>query len=112
MLLKHLYMVHEMTMLQQPIGDGATASASREDRGVLIGELQDRVKHTFRQIHKREYQDISVEAACNGYRHHVVMFDHCQPILKELVCNRFAPVLRPNPVLEETVWQETSDEGE
>lgn len=111
-LLKHLFLVYEMTMLKQPIGDEKTSGVSHKERGILVGEMQNRVKHTFQQIHKRDYQDPTVDAGTEGYLHHVMMFDHYQPILKELVCNRFVPAPKPNPVKEESVWLGTSDEEE
>ncbi|GKZ57414.1 hypothetical protein AnigIFM60653_001747 [Aspergillus niger] len=109
MLLKHLYMIYEMTDLDQPIGDESRSFPADEKRCELLQEVSEYLRDLYHNIHGVDYIDFSGQSVSMRTQGHAAIWDHCQPDFKKIVCYQWRDPEK-KPVQEEEVWEHTTDE--
>lgn len=124
--LKQLYELHEISELRQCIGRGkdmtalpssdaapnpiqSIAQAGSDERGALRETIGKRLELVFERIHERPAELVSAYSLSEGSRGFVVIWDHWQPCLKEIVCGRrpLDPTLRPS-FEKQYLWDDSS----
>lgn len=107
MTLKQLYTVYDVAGLQQDIGD--ENAAAQYDRHYLPEEIWEQIQRVYPHLYNVEAYYLGNYSLEYGYPGHVVLFDHFQEDLNELVCGQLAGASKPDPATE-PIWQDTSDE--
>ncbi len=126
--LKQLYQVYEMSILTQSIGREEVVPAprnpdaelyspraineGRSEKRITLGDsIWQHLESTYQRIHQRDAEHVSAYSLYQGSMGFIVMWDHWQACLMEIVCLR-----RPNkpslrPAFEKRyIWDDSSDE--
>ena len=128
MTLKQLYHLCEMSKLTQSIGREEMVPAPQypdakpdsvhainhgrsEERDALDRRIWEHIEHTYLRIHNQDAEYPWIHTYYEGYLWFIVMWDHWQPSLKEMVCRRRPtdPSLRPS-FEKQYLWDDSSDE--
>lgn len=126
MTLKQLYQLHEISKLTQSIGreevvpapqfpDAEPNSIHANNRGKEHEALSERIwqhiEHIYQRIHNRDAELVWVHSLYEGSYGFIVMWDHWQPSLREVVCGRRSIDSSPRPSFEKQyLWDDSSDE--
>lgn len=133
MTLKQLYRLYEMTKLTQSIGQGEESIAPpifldqppdsvhsintdrSEKRIALSGEVWEQIQKISQRFFHQDAQDPIAYAKHEGFMWFVVLWDHWQESLKDLVCRQSttSPEFKPSPATErQYLWDDSSDNGQ
>lgn len=131
MTLKQLYRLHEMTRLTQSIGQGEEPipppmfsdqppdsvhfinTGQSKERLALSDTVWQQIQHISQRIFHQDAQDPSVYAKHEGFMWFVVLWDHWQESLKDLVCHQSttSAALKPSAAFEKQyLWDDSSDD--
>lgn len=129
MTLQQLYYLFELTKLTQSIGHEeypysppaafpkpppASMDAVNNDKSdkriALEATVRQQIHYMSQRFFQRDIMDVSIYAASEGFLWFVVLWDHWQPSLKEIVCHLPRDAIKPSP--EETkqyLWDDNFD---
>ena len=128
MTLKQLYLLYEMSKLTQSIGREEVVPAPRfpdaepnlihainqgrsKEHEALSETIWQHIEHVYQRIHNRDAELIWAHSLYEGSLGFIVMWDHWQPSLKQVVCGRRSIDPSPWPSFEEQyLWDDSSDE--
>lgn len=128
MTLKQLYHLCEMSKLTQSVGREEVVPAPRhpdvppdsvhainsgrsEKRVTLEKRTWEHIEHTYQRVHHREAEDPWIHTKHEGYLWFIVMWDHWQACLREVVCGRRPMDPSPDASFEKQyLWDNSSDE--
>ena len=128
MTMKQLYQLYEMSTLTQSIGREEVVPAPRfpdadpnsihainkgrsQERVALSEKIWQRIEHTYQRIYHRDAELVWVHTLYEGAWGFIVMWDHWQSSLKEVVCGRRSIDPSPRPSFEKQyLWNDSSDE--
>ncbi|KAJ5587658.1 uncharacterized protein N7459_003423 [Penicillium hispanicum] len=126
--LKQLYQLYEMCELLQNIGrdevlpslqntgaaptSGVMLTLQRpKARKTVQSQIWKRLQHVSKRVRNEHAEDVTLYAKEDGFLFFVVIWDHWQPTLKEMVCGRQLTDPSPDVELEKTyLWDDSSDE--
>lgn len=126
--LKQLYQVYEMSILTQSIGREEVVPAprypdaepyspraineGRSEKRIALGECICRhLLSTYQRIHKEDAQLVGAYSLYEGSLGFIVMWDHWQSSLMEIVCRRRPKDRSSRPDFEKRyLWDDSSDE--
>lgn len=124
---QELYYLHEMTKLTQSIGreervpppmfpheppDSVHSinSGRSEKRITLERRIWQQIQYNSVRFFERDAQDPSVYAKHEGFLWFVVMWDHWQPSLENMVCHQSVSPIKPSQaVREKYLWNKSWD---
>ena len=125
---QELYYLREMTKLTQRIGREEIVpppifphEPSDSVHSINSGQSEKRIaleRRVWQQIQRnswdfleRDAQDPSSYAKHEGFLWFVVLWDHWQPSLKDMVCHQSVSLMKPSPaVTEQYLWNNGFDE--
>lgn len=125
---QELYYLHEMTKLTQNIGreevipppifpheppDSVHSinSGQSEERIALERSIWQQIQNNSMRFFDRDAQDPSPYAKHEGFLWFVVLWDHWQPSLKDMVCHQsVSSVKLSQAVKEQFLWNDSPDE--
>lgn len=131
MTLKQLYYLHEMTKLTQSIGQGEepvsppmfpgeppgtvhSINSSQSEKRIALGDkIWQQIQYLSQRFYHEDAHYTCVYAKHEGFMWFVVLWDHWQASLKDLVCHRVttSATLKPSPALEKQyIWDDSSDD--
>lgn len=110
---QELYYLREMTKLTQSIGREESVpppmfpdepsdsvhsinSGQSEKRIALEQRVWQQIQRNSRRFFERDSQDPSVFAKHEGFLWFVVLWDHWQPSLKDMVCHESVSLIKPS----------------
>ena len=124
---QQLYHLREMTKLTQSIGHEedippppfpnespdsfhAINPGQSDKRIALEDKVRERIQYISQRFFQRDATDASVYAKHEGFLFFVVVWDHWQPSLKDLVCHLSRSAIRPNPEeVRRYLWDDSFD---
>ena len=125
---QELYYLREMANLTQSIGREEdvpppmfpdqppdsfhSINQGRSEKRIALEEkIWEQVQRNSRQFFDRDAQDTSIYAKHEGFLCFVVMWDHWQPSLKDIVCHQSVSTIRLSPeVVSQYLWNDGLDE--
>ena len=124
---QQLYYLHEMTKLTQSIGHEEELTPSQfpnqppdsyhaintgqsDKRIALENKAWERIQYVSQRFFQRDATDASVYAKHEGFLFFVVIWDHWQPSLKDVVCHLSRSTVRLGPEDErKCLWDDNFD---
>jgi hypothetical protein len=125
---QELYYLREMANLTQSIGREEdvpppmfpdqppdsfhSINQGRSEKRIALEEkIWEQVQRNSRRFFDRDAQDTSIYAKHEGFLCFVVMWDHWQPSLKDIVCHQSVSTIRLSPeVVSQYLWNDGLDE--
>ena len=125
---QELYYLWEMTLLTQSIGrkeivpppmfpdeppDSVhSINSGRSDKRIALEQkVWEQIQRNSLRFFKRDAQNPSVYAKHEGFLWFVVLWDHWQPSLKDMVCHQSVSLKKPSPAVQEQyLWNDRLDE--
>ena len=118
--LRHLYYLYELSFLEQSVGKAEVLSvipgsrySGSPQRIALRDAIWDRLGDVYRSAHGKEPEDVQIYGMEDGYMWYVVMWDHWQDNLRQVICGLQPTELGQQAALDKThLWESDEEESD